>query len=107
NQLMAALTLAIIAIMLLRRGRSPLPALVPLVFVGAVTIYALFIQLGTFYREQNWLLLVLDIIILVAALWVIVESFGAMRRAREYDGDDDAELADIAASEAERIGDRR
>src|SRR5699024_2272459 len=85
NQLMAALTLAIIAIMLLRRGRSPLPALVPLVFVGAVTVYALFIQLGTFYRDQNWLLLVLDVVILIAAVWVIIESVGAMRRARSYD----------------------
>ncbi len=107
NQLMAALTLAIIAIMLLRRRRSPLPALVPLVFVGVVTIYALFIQLGTFYADRNWLLLVLDLIILVAALWVIVESVGAMRRARHYEGDDDAELADIAAAEAQRAGERR
>ncbi len=107
NQLMAALTLAIIAIMLLRRGRSPLPALVPLVFVGAVTVYALFIQLGTFYEDQNWLLLVLDVVILVAAVWVIIESVGAMRRASSYDGDDDAELAQIAAEEAERIGDRQ
>ena len=102
NQLMAALTLSIIAIMLLRRGRTPLPALVPLVFVGAMTIYALFVQLGTFYRESNWLLLILDIVILIAALWVIVEAFIAMKGARAYEGDDDAELA--AEMEAAAVG---
>ncbi|WP_109471784.1 carbon starvation protein A [Ornithinimicrobium cavernae] len=106
NQLMAALTLAIIAIMLLRRGRTPLPALIPLVFVGVMTIYALFVQLGTFYREGNWLLLVMDVVILIAALWVIVEAFAAMRSARSYDGDDDAELAELATeASAERAGD--
>ena len=99
NQLMAALTLSIIAIMLLRRGRTPLPALIPLVFVGLMTVYALFIQLGTFYAAQNWLLLVLDIIILIAALWVVVEAFAAMKGARDYEGDDDAELAAMSADQ--------
>ncbi len=98
NQLMAALTLSIIAIMLLRRGRTPLPALIPLVFVGAMTVYALFVQLGTFYQQQNWLLLVLDVVILVAALWVIVEAFVAMRHARNYEGDDDEQLAALSTS---------
>ena len=99
NQLMAALTLSILAIMLMRRGRTPLPALIPLAFVAVMTIYALFIQLGTFYDAQNWLLLVLDVVILVAAVWVIVEAFIAMKDARSYDGDDDAELAAIDAEE--------
>ncbi|WP_114905699.1 carbon starvation protein A [Ornithinimicrobium murale] len=103
NQLMAALTLSIVAIMLLRRGRTPLPALIPLVFVAVMTIYALFIQLGTFWEAQNWLLLALDLVILVAALWVIVEAAAAMRSARNYVGDDDAELA----QEAERAAAER
>ncbi len=106
NQLMAALTLSIIAIMLLRRGRTPLPALIPLAFLGAMTIYALFVQLGTFYEQRNWLLLVLDVVILVAALWVIVEAFAAMRKARHYDGDDDRELAELSGGPAVRTGDR-
>ncbi|MDO5738537.1 MAG: carbon starvation CstA family protein, partial [Ornithinimicrobium sp.] len=106
NQLMAALTLSIIAIMLMRRGRTALPALIPLAFVGVMTIYAGIIQLGTFYEKGNWLLLVLDIIILIAALWVIVEAFAAMRTARDYEGDDDAELAAISDEAAiEHVGD--
>lgn len=83
NQLLAALTLSIVAIMLIRRRRSPLLAVLPLAFVSVMTVYALFIQLGTFYREANWLLLVLDLIILVAACWVMLEAAVAMRRARE------------------------
>ncbi|HZL07352.1 MAG TPA: carbon starvation CstA 5TM domain-containing protein, partial [Coriobacteriia bacterium] len=99
NQLLAALTLSIVAIMLLRRGRTPLPALIPLAFVGVMTIYALLIQVGTFWEKQNWLLLGLDIVILVAAIWVFVEAIAAMRKARDYEGDDDAELAALSGRE--------
>jgi carbon starvation protein len=95
NQLLAGLTLSIVAIMLMRRGRPALPALVPLAFVLVVTVYALFIQLGTFWSEKNWLLLVLDLVILVAAAWVIVEALAAMKRTRaEGLTDDDSVDAD-------------
>ena len=102
NQLLAALTLAIVTIMLLRRGRTPLPTLIPLVFLGAMTLYALVVQLGTFWEQGDWLLLILDIVILIAALWVIVEAFLAVKGARAYQGDDDAELA--AEMEAQAVG---
>ncbi|WP_338751788.1 carbon starvation CstA family protein [Janibacter alittae] len=92
NQLMAGLTLGIIAVMLLRRKRTIVPVVLPMVFLLAMTVYALFVQLGTFYRDSNWLLLVLDLIILVAAVWVIVESVGAMNRARQGEGADDEEV---------------
>lgn len=106
NQLLAALTLSIVAIMLMRRGRTALPALIPLAFVGVMTIYALLIQVGTFWDQQNWLLLGLDIVILVAAIWVFVEAITAMRKARDYEGDDDAELAALSGREpVELVGD--
>ena len=69
-----------------------------------MTLYALFIQLGTFWSEGNWLLLVLDIVILVASLWVMVEALGAMRKAREYQGDDDAELEQLSTAEVAAPG---
>lgn len=86
NQLMAALTLSIIAVMLIQLRRPVWPVLIPLVFVAIVSVYALIIQLGTFFSTQNWLLLVLDVIILVCALWVIVEAVAAMNRARKAPG---------------------
>jgi len=95
NQLLAGLTLSIVAIMLMRRGRTALPALVPLAFLLVVTVYALLIQLETFWSEKNWLLLVLDLVILVAAAWVIVEALAAMKRTRaeELTDDDSVEAA--------------
>lgn len=89
NQILAGLTLSIVAVMLLRRRRNPLPALIPLVFVFSMSVAAAIVQVGQFYNDGNWLLLVLDLIILVAALWVIVEAIGAMTRARKEPAEED------------------
>ncbi len=103
NQLMAGLTLSIIAIMLLRRGRSAVVVMVPLVFLLSMTIFALFVQLGTFWDDQKWLLLGLDIVILVAAVWVVIEAVAAMRSAKVdgHDRDWAEEMADAAASRSD------
>ncbi|MCA5892151.1 carbon starvation protein A [Isoptericola sp. NEAU-Y5] len=107
NQLLASLTLAIIAVMLLRKKRNPVLILIPLVFVMVVSVYALVVQLGTFWTDQNWLLLGLDVVILVASLWVALEATIAMQAARKGQFDpetDDPVLAgagrgDTAASD--------
>ena len=80
NQLLAGLTLAIISAMLIKLGRPIRYTVVPLAFLLFMTVYALFVQLGQFYREQNWLLLVMDIVILGAALWVALEAVVVIRR---------------------------
>jgi carbon starvation protein len=64
------------------RGRNPLAAIIPLVFLLAMTTWALFIQLGEFFNEGAWLLLIVDAIVFVLAVWLIVESASAMNRVR-------------------------
>ncbi|SFC93701.1 carbon starvation CstA family protein [Streptomyces aidingensis] len=81
NQLLASLTLSIVAVMLIRKRRNPVPALVPLAVVFVMALWAAFVQLGDFYDAQDWLLLVIDLVIIVAALWVALEAVLAMRRA--------------------------
>ncbi|MGP9845147.1 carbon starvation CstA family protein [Brachybacterium sp. 107] len=98
NQIMAGLTLAILAVMLMRKRRPVLPIMIPLVFVLFISVYALIIQLGEFFAAGNWLLLALDVIILIAAVWVIVESAVALNRARK----DEPELDD--EDERESVG---
>lgn len=91
NQLLAALTLSVITVMLLVRKRSILPTAIPLVFVFIMSVYALIVQLGTFWTQQNWLLLVLDLVILVAALWVMLEAVLAMGRAKNAESEEQLE----------------
>ncbi|MFV2179684.1 carbon starvation protein A [Actinomadura sp. LOL_016] len=81
NQLLASLTLAIVAVMLIRKRRNPLPAIVPLVVVFVMAFWAALVQLGELYDARDWLLLTIDVVIIVAAVWVAFEAVVAMRRA--------------------------
>lgn len=78
NQLLAGLTLSIISVILIRQGRPVWFTAVPLAFLLTMSVYALLVQLGQFYQQENWLLLGMDIVILLAALWVALEAAIAM-----------------------------
>ncbi|MCL8024871.1 carbon starvation CstA family protein [Nocardioides bruguierae] len=101
NQLLASLTLAIVAVMLMRKGRNPLPALVPLAFVFVMAFWAAILQLGTLRDSGDWLLLGIDVVIILAAVWVGLEAVLAMRDARrrpvETDEDDRRALEDVGS----------
>lgn len=105
NQLMAGLTLSVVVIILTQLRRPTWPVLIPLVFVTAMSLWAAVLQLRTFLEAGNWLLLVLDVIIICCAIWVIVEAFTAISKARKEPAvtwrDDETipgELADARAS---------
>ncbi|QPK79456.1 carbon starvation protein A [Corynebacterium lizhenjunii] len=82
NQLMAGLTLSILVVILTHLRRPTWPVLIPLCVVTVMSLWAAVLQLRTLWAAQNWLLLVIDVIIIIAAVWVIVESFTAIGRAR-------------------------
>jgi carbon starvation protein len=82
NQLTAGLALAVIATYVARQGRNPMAQLVPLVFLLAMTTWALVLQVGDLFRAGDWLLGPLSSFILVLALWLIYEAFTSIGAAR-------------------------
>ncbi|MFC2991613.1 carbon starvation CstA family protein [Halomonas tibetensis] len=82
NQLLAGLTLLVITVMLVRLRRPMWYTLAPLCFLLVMTIAALLIQLRSFYEQGNMFLLVLDLVVLVAAIMVAMECASALKRSR-------------------------
>ncbi|MBS9402396.1 carbon starvation protein A [Halomonas sp. TRM85114] len=87
NQLLAGLTLLVVTVMLVRLRRPMWFTLVPLCFLLVMTIGALLLQLRSFYDQGNYFLLILDIVVLVAAIMVALECAQALRRARTEMGE--------------------
>jgi carbon starvation protein len=85
NQLTAGLALAVIAVWVTKRGRNPIVVLVPLVFLVAMTSWALVVQLIGFLGSddpmQRFVLAPLDIVIFGLAVWMTVEAAVALRKA--------------------------
>lgn len=82
NQLLAGLTLLVITVMLVRMKRPMWYTLVPLCFLLVMTILALLIQLRAFWEQGNMFLLVLDVVVLIAAIMVAMECASALKRSR-------------------------
>ncbi|MDR5902215.1 carbon starvation protein A [Halomonas icarae] len=80
NQLLAGLSLLVVTVMLVRLGRPMWFTLAPLVFLLVVTIIALLLQLRSFFEQGNIFLLVLDIVVLIAAILVSLECVSALKR---------------------------
>jgi carbon starvation protein len=87
NQLTAGLALAVIAVWVTRNGRPSWPVIIPLVFLLIMTVWALIVNIMRFIATGEWVLAPLGFIILVLAMWLIVEAAIALRKAHR-DGPD-------------------
>lgn len=82
NQLLAGLTLMVISVFLIKLGRPAWVTIIPLTFLMVMALIALAIQLGDFWEQQNYLLVVLDIVVLGASILVTLEAWRALREAK-------------------------
>ena len=80
NQLLAGLCLLVISLYLLKLGRPFWFTLLPMTFLLMTTILALFQQLGSLINEAKWVLVVMDTLILGAAIMIALEAIGAFLR---------------------------
>ncbi|MEC5425149.1 carbon starvation protein A [Virgibacillus sp. C22-A2] len=95
NQLLAGISLLLIAIWLKRLGRNYAIALIPMIFLMFMTLYAMFQQVAFEWswmgNNSNMLLFVLGAIILVFAVWIILTAISALTGKHDLpvDNDDD------------------
>jgi carbon starvation protein len=97
NQLLAGLTLLVISVILMKKGRRTVFTIVPFIFLLTMTIFALLWQLAQFWRNEQYFLVVMDVLILVATIWVGLESLGALMRARTESDDPEGPSPERAA----------
>ncbi|MCZ6656453.1 MAG: carbon starvation protein A [Gammaproteobacteria bacterium] len=74
NQILAGMTLLVISVMLIKLGRPAYFTMVPMVFVFTMSFLAGLVTLVQFFEDGNYLLVVLDLIVLVTSLLVMLEA---------------------------------
>ena len=82
NQILASLTLLVISVYLIKLGRPARYTLVPMVFVLVMAFFAGIIKLGEYYQQGNWLLVVLDVIVLVVSVLVMLEAWSVINKTK-------------------------
>jgi len=83
NQVMAGLTLLTVTLYLYLRKKNYLYTAIPMVFMLATTLAAMFINVGKFYSQRSYLLLAVGGVVLFLALWLVAESVLRFTRGRE------------------------
>ena len=78
NQILAGMTLLIISVLLIKLGRAPYVTLLPMLFVLTMSFLAACMTLVQFFRDGNYLLVVLDVIVLATSLLVMLEAGGVI-----------------------------
>jgi carbon starvation protein len=82
NQLLAGLSLVVVAAWLFQQGRLWWPVAVPMVLVLAITALSLVLNVATYLEQGKLLLAVLATALLGLELWVVAEGVAAVRRPR-------------------------
>ncbi|WP_040229034.1 carbon starvation CstA family protein [Bhargavaea cecembensis] len=84
NQLLAGISLMLIAVWLKRLGRNYMVAIVPMVFLLFMTLWAMFQQVffqwAWWGTESNMLLFVFGAIIFVFAVWIMLTAFNVLTK---------------------------
>ncbi len=84
NQALAALALLTISIYLKKQGGIKfLISGIPAVFMVVMTVWALILNQINYINSQNWLLTILNAVILIITVWIVVEGFSAFKTPAE------------------------
>lgn len=82
NQLLAGLALMVITVYLYKKGKPIIFTAVPMVFMVIMTGWGMILNIKEFYNSANWLLLVINAIIIIFVVWMIIEVVNVTRQRR-------------------------
>ena len=82
NQILAGLTLLVISVILVKLGRPSRYTLIPMVFVTTMAFLSALYQLWDLFQGEKYFLAVVDVLIILATVWVMLEAISALARER-------------------------
>ena len=82
NQIMGGLTLLTLTLYLLQRRANYLYTLIPMVLMFITTLVAMVLNVRSFFAQGNYVLLTVGFLLIVLAVWLIVEGVLRVSRVR-------------------------
>ena len=79
---LAGITLLVISVMLVRFGRPSRYTLTPMVFITGMAFMSALYQLWALYSTGKYFLVFVDLVIIVAAIFVMLEAISAFKTAK-------------------------
>lgn len=80
NQLLAGLALLVVTVYLARQKKPLAYTMLPMIFMIIITTWGMIANFLNYVAKGNWLLTVIDGIVILLEVWLIVEAWAVMRR---------------------------
>jgi carbon starvation protein len=80
NQLLAGLALMVLTVYLYKKGKPVYFTGIPMIFMVAMTGWAMVLNIIDFYKKGDWLLFTINAIIIIFVIWMIVEVINIVRK---------------------------
>jgi carbon starvation protein len=80
NQILAGLALLAVTLYLLQRGKAWYYTGIPMIFMLISTMKAMFSNLLIFFSKSEWPLFIVGLVLIVLAVWLIIEAIIAVTR---------------------------
>jgi carbon starvation protein len=80
NQILAAMTLMLISVYLLRLGRSPKFILAPMIFIFAMAFWASAWYIVQHYLAGQWVLVIIEVLVMITSIMVMLEALSVMSK---------------------------
>jgi carbon starvation protein len=83
NQLLAGLALMVISVYLYKKRKPVYYTAIPMVFMVIMTGWGMIVNVFDFYKTHNWLLFVINGIIILFVIWMIIEVVNIIKKTIE------------------------
>ncbi len=74
NQLLAGLAFLVITVWLAKNGKPIIYTLIPMIFMVAITGWAMAYNLNAFFADKDWLLFGIGSVVILLEIWMVVEG---------------------------------
>ena len=96
NQILASMTLIVLSVYLIKLGRPARYLLTPMIFILLMAIWASVWYVMDYVSRGQWILVAIQVAVMVAAVFIILESWAAVskfRRGEEAESDSQSSIA--------------
>ncbi len=93
NQILASMTLIVLAVYLLKLGRSAKPLIIPMCFILFMASWAGVWYVTDYISRGQWILVIIQVAVMVSALFIILESLSTISKLRKGDDSQDEQVS--------------
>ena len=99
NQILASMTLIVLAVYLLKLGRSAKPLIIPMCFILFMASWAGVWYVTDYISRGQWILVVIQVAVMVLALFIILEAWSTVTKLKQTEDSQEKPESSVSSND--------